>query len=176
VDWEGYVAEYHLNGYPVTDNEILSTGTNAWDSALNTVNVGKFNLGWGAIGIATHCFYEAINHAANRNLYGKYVTDFPHIKQLFVDAYTRLAAMKLFSQRATDYMRSASAQDRRYLLYNPITKMKVPTQGEEVINLLWDVIAARGFEKDVYFELAAQDIRSLPKLEGTVHVYMALII
>jgi acyl-CoA dehydrogenase len=176
VDWEGYVAEYHLNGYPVTDNEILSTGTNAWDSALNTVNVGKFNLGWGAIGIATHCFYEAINHAANRNLYGKYVTDFPHIKQLFVDAYTRLAAMKLFSQRATDYMRSASAQDRRYLLYNPITKMKVPTQGEEVINLLWDVIAARGFEKDVYFELAAQDIRSLPKLEGTVHVNMALII
>lgn len=176
VDWEGYVAEYHLNGYPVTDREILSTGREAWDSALNTVNVGKFNLGWGAIGLATHAFYEAINHAGHRNLYGKYVTDFPHIKQLFVDAYTRLTAMKLFSQRAADYMRSASAEDRRYLLYNPITKMKVPTQGEEVINLLWDVIAARGFEKDVFFELAAQDIRSLPKLEGTVHVNMALII
>ncbi|MBA2880509.1 acyl-CoA dehydrogenase [Desulfosalsimonas propionicica] len=176
VNWEGYVAEYQLNGYPVTDDEILSYGREAWDSALNTVNVGKFNLGWGAIGIATHCFYEAINHAASRNLYGQYVTDFPHIKQLFVDAYARLAAMKLFSQRATDYMRSASAEDRRYLLYNPITKMKVPTQGEEVINELWDVIAARGFEKDVYFEMAAKDIRSLPKLEGTVHVNMALVI
>jgi acyl-CoA dehydrogenase len=176
VDWEGYVAEYQLNGYPVTEDQILSTGREAWDSALNTVNVGKFNLGWGAIGIATHCFYEATNHAAHRNLYGKYVTDFPHIKQLFVDAYARLAAMKLFSQRATDYLRSASGKDRRYLLYNPITKMKVPTQGEEVINQLWDVIAARGFEKDVYFEMAAKDIRTLPKLEGTVHVNMALII
>lgn len=176
VNWEGYVAEYNLSGYPVTDEEILSTGREAWDSALNTVNVGKFNLGWGAVGLATHAFYEALNHASHRNLYGMYVTDFPHIKQLFVDAYTRLAAMKLFSQRATDYMRSASADDRRYLLYNPITKMKVPTQGEEVINLLWDVIAARGFEKDVFFELAAKDIRSLPKLEGTVHVNMALVI
>ncbi|MGM0453055.1 MAG: acyl-CoA dehydrogenase family protein [Thermodesulfobacteriota bacterium] len=176
VDWEGYVAEYALNGYPITDSEILSYGREAWDSALNTVNVGKFNLGWGAIGIATHCFYEAINHASHRNLYGNYVTDFPHIKQMFVDSYARLAAMKLFSQRATDYMRSASENDRRYLLYNPIVKMKVPTQGEEVINMLWDVIAARGFEKDVYFEMAAQDIRSLPKLEGTVHVNMALII
>ncbi len=176
VDWEGYVAEYALNGYPITENEILSKGRDAWDSALNTVNVGKFNLGWGAIGIATHCFYEALNHAANRNLYGKWVTDFPHIKQLFVDSYTRLAAMKLFAQRATDYLRSASAEDRRYLLFNPITKMKVPTQGEEVINHLWDVIAARGFEKDVYFEMAVKDIRSLPKLEGTVHVNMALII
>ena len=176
VDWQSYVAEYALNGYPVTEADILSTGRDAWDSALNTINVGKFNLGWASIGIATHAFYEAITHAAHRNLYGKFVTDFPHIQQLFVDAYTRLAAMKLFARRATDYMRSASAADRRYLLYNPMVKMKVTTQGEEVINLLWDVIAARGFEKDVYFENAAKDIRALPKLEGTVHVNMALII
>ena len=176
VQWEGYVAEYALNSYPITDDDILATGRDAWDCALNTINVGKFNLGWGAIGIATHAFYEAINHASHRNLYGKFVTDFPHIKQLFTDSYARLVAMKIFSQRATDYMRSASADDRRYLLYNPMVKMKVTTQGEEVINLLWDVIAARGFEKDMYFEMAVKDIRSLPKLEGTVHVNMALII
>jgi acyl-CoA dehydrogenase len=54
--------------------------------------------------------------------------------------------------------------------------MKVTTQGEEVINLLWDVIAAKGFEKDLYFEMAARDIRALPKLEGTVHVNIALIV
>ncbi|MBC2714359.1 MAG: acyl-CoA dehydrogenase [Desulfobacteraceae bacterium] len=176
VDWESYVAEYALNGYPITDDDILTTGRDAWDSALNTINVGKFNLGWGAIGIATHAFYEALNHASHRNLFGKWVTEFPHIKQLFADAYCRLVAMKLFAQRATDYMRSASENDRRYLLYNPMVKMKVTTQGEEVINLLWDIIAARGFEKDMYFEMAVKDIRALPKLEGTVHVNMALII
>ncbi|MDZ7666919.1 MAG: acyl-CoA dehydrogenase family protein [Desulfotignum sp.] len=176
VDWEGYVAEYALNGYPVTDADIMSTGRAAWDSALNTINVGKFNLGWASIGICTHAFYEGLNHAANRNLYGRWVTDFPHIRQLFVDAYVRLAAMKLFSLRAADYFRCASLEDRRYLLYNPMVKMKVTCEGENVINLIWDVIAARGFEKDTYFEMAATDIRALPKLEGTVHVNMALII
>ena len=176
VEWESYVAEYALTGYPVNDEDILSTGRDAWDSALNTINIGKFNLGWASIGICTHAFYEALNHAANRNLYGKWVTDFPHIRQMFVDAYTRLTAMKLFSLRAADYFRSASKDDRRYLLYNPMVKMKVPSQGETVINLLWDVIAAKGFEKDGYFEMAATDIRALPKLEGTVHVNMALII
>jgi len=176
VEWESYVAEYALNGYPITEEDILSTGQDAWDSALNTVNVGKFNLGWAAIGICTHAFYEGLNHAANRNLYGKWVTDFPHIKQIFVDAYTRLVAMKFFSLRASDYFRSASKDDRRYMLYNPMVKMKVPSQGELVINLIWDVIAAKGFEKDVFFEMAATDIRALPKLEGTVHVNMALII
>jgi len=176
VHWQSYVAEYALHSYPITDADILSSGSAAWDAALNTVNVGKYNLGWASIGICTHAFYEAINHASNRNLYGRFVTDFPHIRRLFVDAYCRLAAMRLFARRASDYMRAASPADRRYLLYNPIVKMKVTTQGEEVINLLWDVIAARGFEKDVYFENAASDIRALPKLEGTVHVNMALIV
>jgi acyl-CoA dehydrogenase len=176
VAWQGYVSEYALHGYPVTEADMLSTGQDAWDAALNTVNVGKFNLGWASIGICSHAFYEAIAHASRRNLYGQWVTDFPHIQRLFTDAFARLAAMKLFAARAADYMRSASSQDRRYLLYNPMVKMKVTSQGEEVINLIWDVIAARGFEKDVYFEMAAREIRSLPKLEGTVHVNMALIV
>jgi len=95
---------------------------------------------------------------------------------MFLDAYARLVAMKLFALRASDYLRSASKDDRRYLLYNPVVKMKVTTQGEQVIDLLWDVIAAKGFEKDMYFETATRDIRALPKLEGTVHVNIALIV
>ena len=173
---QNYVAQYALSNYPVTEADILSRGQEAWDSALNTVNVGKFNLGWASIGICTHALYEAIRHAANRRLYNMYVTDFPHVRQMFTDAYARLTAMKLFTLRAADYQRSASPTDRRYLLYNPMVKMKVTTQGEEVINLLWDVIAAKGFEKDTYFEMAARDIRALPKLEGTVHVNIALIV
>ena len=176
VHSQNYVSEFELENYPITRDDVLSQGSEAWDSALNTINICKFNLGWASIGICTHSLYEAINHASNRHLFDQCVTDFPHVQKLFVDAYCRLVAMKLFSQRAIDYMRSASKEDRRYLLYNPMVKMKVTTQGEEVINLLWDVIAAKGFEKDMYFETAARDIRALPKLEGTVHVNMALIV
>ena len=39
--------------------------------------------------------------------------------------------MKLFAGRAIDYMRTASAEDRRYLLYNPMVKMKVTTQAKK---------------------------------------------
>ncbi len=173
---QNYVSEFRLNDYPLTEADILAKGQDAWNAALNTVNVGKFNLGWATIGICTHALYEAITHAANRRLYNMYVTDFPHVKQMFVDAYSRLVAMKLFALRAADYMRSASPEDRRYLLYNPMVKMKVTTQGEDVINLMWDAIAAKGFEKSTYFGQAAIDIRALPKLEGTVHVNIALIV
>jgi acyl-CoA dehydrogenase len=98
------------------------------------------------------------------------------VRQLLIDAYARLVGMKLFGDRSIDYFRSATPEDRRYLLFNPITKMKVTTEGERVIDHLWDVIAAKGFEKDMFFEMATRDIRALPKLEGTVHVNMALVL
>ncbi len=176
VSGQMYVSEFSLHDYPVTAADVLHTGPAAFDAALNTVNIGKFNLGFASIGICEHAFYEAITHADNRILYGMRVTDFPHVRQGMTDAYARLVAMKMFGERAIDYVRSASPDDRRYLLFNPVTKMKVTTEGERVIDGLWDVIAARGFEKDTYFEQAAMDIRALPKLEGTVHVNMALVL
>jgi acyl-CoA dehydrogenase len=41
--------------------------------------------------------------------------------------------------------------------------------------LLWDVIAAKGFEKDTYFFTATSEVRGPSKLEGTVHVNVQLI-
>lgn len=171
-----YVAEIALHDYPITDADIMEVGSTAWDNMLNTINVCKFNLGWGSIGMCTHALYESLHHAANRNLYGKPVTDFPHVRQFFTDSFCRLVAMRVFADRAVDYMRSASPEDRRYLLYNPMVKMKVTTQGEEVIRLLWEVVAAKGFESEPFFEIAGHAIGMLPKLEGTAHVNMALVV
>lgn len=171
-----FVAAFNLHDYPVSDSDILHVGKPAFDAALATVNVGKVNLGWASIGICEHSFYEAVTHAHNRILYGNRVTDFPHVRRMLADAYARLVAMKMFAARSTDYFRSASEDDRRFLLFNPITKAKVTSEGERVIDLLWDVIAARGFERDTYFSRAASDIRALPKLEGTVHVNIALVL
>ncbi|WP_405498522.1 acyl-CoA dehydrogenase [Nocardia sp. NBC_00511] len=171
-----FVAEFTLNSYPVPAEHVLHTGQAAFDAALNTVNVGKFNIGFASIGMAEHCLYEAITHAHNRVLYGKRVTEFPHARRSFVDAYARLFGMKLYSDRAVDYFRTAGPQDRRYLLFNPINKMKVTQEAEKAVAAMWDVIAAKGFEADTYFDGASRDIFAPTKLEGTVHVNLALVL
>ncbi|UXA07512.1 acyl-CoA dehydrogenase [Mycobacterium sp. SMC-2] len=175
VNSQNYVANYALRDYPVTEADILHRGPEAFHAALNTVNVCKYNLGWGAIGMCSHAMYEAVTHASNRVLYGTVVTDFSHVRRLLTDAYLRLVAMRLVATRACDYMRSASADDRRYLLYSPLTKAKVTSEGERVVIALWDVIAAKGVEKDTFFEAAAREIGLLPRLEGTVHINIGLL-
>ncbi|OBH27517.1 acyl-CoA dehydrogenase [Mycobacterium sp. E1715] len=175
VNSQNYVANYALRDYPVTEADILHRGQGAFHAALNTVNVCKYNLGWGAVGMCTHAMYEAVTHASNRVLYGTVVTDFSHVRRLLTDAYVRLIAMKLVATRACDYMRSASADDRRYLLYSPLTKAKITSEGERVITALWDVIAAKGVEKDTIFEAMTREIGLLPRLEGTVHINIGLL-
>lgn len=176
VHGQMYVSNFALHDYPVREEDILCAGPEAFSVALNTVNVGKFNLCTASIGMCEHSFYEAITHANNRILYGNPVTDFPHVRASFVDAYARLVAMKLFSDRAIDYFRSASLDDRRYLLFNPVTKAKVTSEGETVVRLLWDVLAAKGFENTTYFAPVTRLIGALPRLEGTVHVNVAQIL
>ncbi|WP_431957042.1 acyl-CoA dehydrogenase family protein [Nocardia lijiangensis] len=174
VDSQMYVAAFDLEQYPVAEEDILHRGEAAFHAAMNTVNVGKFNLGFGAVGACEHAFYESITHAENRILFGHRVTEFPQVRSLLTDSYARLIGMKLYSERAIDYLRSASPDDRRYLLFNAIEKMTVTRQGQRIIEDLADVIAARGFENDMYFPMAMLGLFGLPRLEGTVHVNMAL--
>ncbi|MBS9534787.1 acyl-CoA dehydrogenase [Mycobacterium sp. M1] len=174
VDGQMYVAAFDLEDYPVAAEDVLHEGKAAFHAAINTVNIGKFNLGFGAIGACEHAMYEALTHAENRVLFGHRVTEFPQIRAMTAQAYARLAGMKLYSERAVDYLRSASAGDRRYLLFNAIEKMTVTREGEKIITLLADVIAARAFESDMYFPMALIGVTGLPRLEGTVHVNMAL--
>lgn len=173
---QNYVSEFRLEDYPVTEADILHRGDEAFSAALNTVNVGKFNLGFGAIGLATHGLYESIQHAHHRILYGKPVTAMEHIREGFVDSYCRLIAMKLFGDRAIDYFRTASPEDRRYLLYVPTTKMKVTDEGEKVMIQLGNIVAAKGFEKDNFITIAKYDTTCLPRLEGTVAVNLGLVL
>ncbi len=57
-----------------------------------------------------------------------------------------------------------------------MVKMKVTSQGEQVVRQLHEIIAAKGFEKEPFFEIANHEAGMLPKLEGTTHVNMALIV
>ena len=166
VHMQIYVSTFRLENYPVRAEDILHTGVEAFAAALNTVNVGKFNLCSASIGMAEHAFYEAITHAQNRVLYGNPVTDFAHVRANFVDSYARLVAMKLFSQRCVDYFRSARLEDRRYLLFNPVTKAKVTMEGETVPASLHDVIAAKGYEKNTMFREVAQHHRHAAAARG----------
>ena len=170
------LGEYEMVEYPISDRDILTVGDEAFANGLSTVNIGKFQLGFSASGIAAHALYEAVTHANRRTIYGNKVTNFPHIRAFLSEAFCRTNAMKLYAMRSMDYFRVMSEEDRRYLIFNPIQKMKVTTQGGDVIRLIMDVVCAKGYERDTYMSDAYNTMDFLFRLEGTAHVNMALVL
>lgn len=169
-----FVGEFEVKDHELPASDIIAEGRGAWDAVLGTVALGKFFLGFGSIGICERAFEEAIGHLTHRVLYGKAVIEMPHIGSAVAQAYARLTAMKLYAFRALDYVQSARADDRRYLLYCAVQKARVSTEGVKVISLLSECIGAKGFESDTYFEMARRDVQLIPSLEGSMHINLGL--
>ncbi|MCI0461392.1 MAG: acyl-CoA/acyl-ACP dehydrogenase, partial [Gemmataceae bacterium] len=169
-----FVGEFEVKDHPLPESDIISQGRQAWEAIFGTVDFGKFFLGFGSVGICEHAFAEAIAHLRRRILYGKPVTDMPHIRGATASAFARLMAMKLYAYRALDYLQVAGGGDRRYLLFNAVQKAKVSTEGVKVMGLLSECIGARGFEAETYFESALRDVPLIPGLEGSTHINFGL--
>jgi acyl-CoA dehydrogenase len=165
-----FVGEFDVKSHPLPEGDILSQGREAWNAIFGTIDLGKFFLGFGAIGICEHGFAESIAHMQRRILYGKSVSEMPHIRTATTIAFARLTAMKLYAYRALDYLQAASADDRRYMLFNAVQKAKVSTEGVKVMALLSECIGARGYDAETYFESALRDAALIPGLEGSTHI------
>lgn len=169
-----FVGEFDVKGHEFPAADVVAEGRGAWESILATVTLGKAFLGFGSVGICEHALEEAVAHLGTRILYGKPVTEMPHIRRAMARAYARLTAMKLYAYRLLDYLQSAHEADRRYLLFCAVQKAKVSTEGVKVMEDLSDCMGAKGFESDTYFEMALRDIQLIPRLEGSTHINLAL--
>lgn len=169
-----FVGEFEVRGYSLPESDIISQGREAWDAVFGTVNLGKLFLGFGTLGICEHAFAEAYAYMHRRFLYGKPVTEMPHIRAALAQAYARLTAMKLYAYRALDYLQASGDNDRRYLLFNAVQKARVTTEGVKVIGLLSECLGAHGFEAETYFESALREAQLVPGLEGSTHINFRL--
>lgn len=169
-----YVGEFEVRGHEFPVGDVIAQGRDAWDAVFGTVTLGKFFLGFGAVGVCLHAFEEAMGHLRNRMLYGSPAIEMPHIRAAMTEAYARLTAMRLYAYRALDYVRTATAADRRYLLFCAVQKARVSTQGVTVMSLISECVGAKGFEADTYIEMALRDVQLFPGLEGNAHINLAM--
>jgi acyl-CoA dehydrogenase len=169
-----FVGEFEVRDHEFAESDLICVGRDAWDAVFATVDIGKLLLGFGAIGICEHAFAEAQAHMRARDLYGAPVTQIRHIREATAMAYARLFAMKLFADRALDYLQAAGPDERRYLLFNAVQKARVSTEGVKVVAILSECIGARGAESETYFESALRDVQLIPGLEGSTHINFGL--
>ncbi len=172
----GQLGHFEMIEYPLTDEDILEVGPAAFAMGFASINIGKTQTSISNNAKVVHMLYECVHHAHNRYLYGKRVTDMPHIRRMMLEAWCRLVMSRNFAYRAADYFRSASLKDRRFLLYNPLQKSYSAGQCEKASILMLDVMAAKAYEKDMFSEYVVGAAGMPVRLEGTAHVNLAQIV
>ncbi|WP_460729696.1 acyl-CoA dehydrogenase family protein [Nocardia heshunensis] len=165
-----YVAEFELDSYKVSENDVISRGPQAFADAVNTINIGKFNLATAAVGLASRALIETYRHTCSRQIFGRKVSEFGQNSMAMERAAIRLVAMKAYTARCVDHMTSANSDDNRYVVLNSIAKVKVTEDATAVVHSLSDVISAKAFEADSVFRVIQKFVEYLPRLEGTKYV------
>ncbi|MFJ3952120.1 acyl-CoA dehydrogenase family protein [Streptomyces libani] len=165
-----YVSEFRLSDYAFGDEDVISTGPQAFADAVNTINVGKFNLATAATGLVSRALLETYRHTSTRAIFGQTVSSFGQNREGLCRATLRLIGMKAFNARCVDHMHASGPDDNRYVVLNAVAKAKVTHDATEVIHSLADVISAKAFETDSAFRPAAKYAEYLPRLEGTQYV------
>jgi len=169
----GQLGYFDMIEYPVEEKDILAVGDDSFAMGLSSINIGKTQTAMKNVGMATHMLYEMVNHTHNRWLYGKRVSDMPHIKRMMLEAWSRILMSRLYNYRAVDYFRQANPADRRYLLFHPLQKARSAGECDRAVTLMHNVMAAKAYETDTFAETAVRQIGNSVRLEGTAHVNMS---
>ncbi|MGW1890095.1 acyl-CoA dehydrogenase family protein [Streptomyces sp. NPDC002004] len=165
-----YVSEFRLLDYEFADEDVISTGPQAFADAVNTINVGKFNLATAATGLLSRALVETYHHASNRTIFGRTTASFGQNEDALCRATLRLIGMKAYTSRCVDHMHAAGEDDDRYVIMNAVAKAKVTHDVTDALRSLGDVISAKGFEADSAFRPILKYAEYLPRLEGTKYV------
>lgn len=167
-----YVAQFRLDGYSFGSDDLITSGDQAFADAVNTLNVGKFNLATASVAMGRRALAETFQHTSSRALFGSRVSDFGQIRRGLNDAAIRLVALQAFNEATVESLERASDGDNSHRFMTSVAKSLVTQQAVHVVRDLGDVISAKAFETESMFRIMAQYVEWLPRLEGTRYVNM----
>ena len=140
VDRAAGVTELELDDYPVGVDDVLCTGPDALLAAHHALNIGQLTLGFGVVGMCDHALRDAVSVSTTRVVGERPLSSYANVRRRLVESFGRVTAMRLFVTRATDYVRSARADDQRYLLHVLVARVVILEESQRVVETLLDVV------------------------------------
>tara|TARA_B100000700_G_scaffold214975_1_gene236265 strand:+ start:850 stop:2007 length:1158 start_codon:yes stop_codon:yes gene_type:complete len=93
-----YTGQLFFNNSIVSSSQLLPL-TSSIKDAYKCLNIGRYAVAWGALGIAEECYEIALKHAIERNQFGKPIAGKQLIQKKLVDMVTEISKAQLLCFR-----------------------------------------------------------------------------
>ena len=163
------LAELDLKDCPVPKENLLGgLGFGLVPVAVNALNLGRYSIAWGCVGMAQACMEACIQHTTARKQFGAYLKEHQLIQQMIADMLVNIEAARLLCYRAGHLMEKA---DPDYIMEVLLAKYFASTMANQVANNAVQIHGALGCSSEHFVQRHLRDAKIMEIIEGTTQIH-----
>lgn len=166
-----HTMELLLNNVRVPASQLVGKEGDGFKIAMTALDSGRLTIAASAIGIARAALRVALNHARQREQFGRPIGEFQGVSFLLAEMATEIDAARLLMQRAAwlkDNGRPFSEQSAMAKYFSTDVAMRVTTDAVQILG-------GSGYTQDFPVERYMREAKVLQIVEGTNQIQRMII-
>jgi len=162
------LAELHLDACRTPkENRIDHAGFGFSHIATHALDLGRYSVAWGCVGIGQACLEASLRYAGERKQFGTYLRDRQLIQRMLTDMITNVKAARLLCYQA-GYLKDK--KDPKAVLETSVAKYFASTMVTKVANDAVQIHGANGCGSEYPVQRYMRDARVMEIIEGSTQI------
>ncbi len=163
------LAELHFDNSPVTkENLVGRVGFGFVPVGITALNLGRYSIAWGCLGIGQACLDACIDHTSTRKQFGDYLKNHQLIQKMIADMTVNLKAGRLLSYHA-GHMQEMGDQDA--IMEIMVAKYFTSKMAFKIASDAVQIHGASGCSHDSAVQRHLRDAKIMEIIEGTSQIH-----
>ncbi|MDY6950344.1 MAG: acyl-CoA dehydrogenase family protein [Thermodesulfobacteriota bacterium] len=163
------LAEVRFDDCPVPEENLVGgMGFGLAPVAFFALNLGRYSVAWGCVGIAQACLAACIDHTSKRKQFGVHLKEHQLIKQMIADMTVKVQAGRLLCLRAGCAIESG---DPNSVMETMAAKYFASKTARETATDAVQIHGALGCSREHAVERYLRDAKVMEIIEGTSQIH-----
>ncbi len=162
------LAELHLNDCEIPEaNRIGGIGFGLAAIVTSALDIGRYSVAWGSVGIAQACLEACLSYTSNRTQFGRPLKDHDLIRQMMTDMVTNTKAARLLCYQA-GYLKDTG--DPSTVMETWIAKYFASTAAVKIASDAVQIHGANGCSSAYPVQRYFRDAKIMEIIEGSTQI------